>query len=554
MSVKITAEKLKQWRRGADGFLQWVNDMRPRIPSSRGGFEVFNPVDFQREIIYQALAELEPGKWRYQTIAISLPRRHSKTLMMSLLVLWRFTTNTAQNIKVVANSERQTLSTGFKLIKQAILNTPPILEFIGETNILERLIRYPKLQSVIEAVPNAVAGLYGEKISCAWVTELHAAMNTDVLDVLASSLGDSENSWLLIDSTVDAQGGPLHVLENLYKSGEDPTVFVYRLEYADLDEALEKSPPWINRNWLKSRFKQTLPAYFQSQHLNQRGAAGNNLFAMADIERAKDDLPHPMTKEALDEYAHGRAYVVGGGLDRAYFGSIHGDATIWTSVAKIAGVDGAEPEYIVLNQQNILGSFATLIKKEIVKDNERYGLKNTTIESYNAQDIATWAAEMKYPVEIVHAHTVNQIPAFMELYRIVKEGRLKFDKSLDKLAGEMETFVYELKGDKPKFGSDKHHDDRVYSLAWAVYSLRDDELASYELDSISCHSRSNHAPLCYLRTGDMILPCANECVSQKKVEMMFNQHRSNRVESELTLPEFYHAMVKLTGGKVYQAI
>ncbi|MBZ0256616.1 hypothetical protein K8I31_11170, partial [bacterium] len=88
MSIKITAEKLKQWRRGADGFLQWVNDMRPRIPSSRGGFEVFNPVDFQREIIHQALAELEPGKWRYQTIAISLPRRHSKTLMMALLVLW----------------------------------------------------------------------------------------------------------------------------------------------------------------------------------------------------------------------------------------------------------------------------------------------------------------------------------------------------------------------------------------------------------------------------------------------------------------------------------
>lgn len=552
--MKLSADRIKAWRKGADGFLQWVEDVQPRIPSRKGGFEVFQPADFQMEAIREALATDEEGNWRFQTIAFSFPRRHSKTTLNALLVVWRFTLfGPNENIKVMANSERQTLSVGFSLVKKIILNTPFLVSQVGRENLRTYDILYPKLQNTITAVSCNVAGLYGEKITCGWISELHAAASEDPMQILASSLGDSANSWLLIDSTVDAVGGPLHRLEKLQEGGEDPTIYVKRLEYRDLAEALEKSPPWIDRAWLASRQKQLLPAIFKTQHLNQRAAASNNLFSLEDIGAAKEPVPCPMTREDLERIAAGRKFVTGGGLDRAYFGSLHGDATIWTSVAKVADADG-EAHFWVLNQKNVLGSLASGIKKQIAGDFERFSLSNVVIEAYNAQDIATWAMEQRIPCEIIHATNTNQVPAFMELYRIVKEGRLHFPAKLEDLAREMETFLYELKGDKPKFGSDKWRDDRVYSLCWAVYSLRQRELAVYELSDIICESRSSHASFCYLRQGDLILPCSEQCQAHRQVHRMHLQHRSVRVESELTLPEFFKAMVNVAGVRTYRPI
>lgn len=555
MSQGFTSKDVRAWRQGAEGFLKWVSDVKPRIPSKKGGFEVFKPADFQVEAVRDALAQDEAGRWLHQTIAFSFPRRHSKTTLNALLVVWRFTLfGPNENIKVMANSERQTLSVGFSLVKKVILNTPVLLDQVGRENLRAYDILHPKLQNVIQAVSCNVSGLYGEKVTCGWVSEIHAAASEDPMQVLASSLGDTEGSWLLLDSTVDGVGGPLHRLEQLQESGEDPTVFVRRIEYRDIEEAVEKSPPWIDRAWLRSRQKQLLPAVFATQHLNQRSAAANSLFAVPDIQACRESIPLVVTPEALREISAGRKYATGGGLDRAYFGSLHGDATIWTAVAKVADVDGGEPHFWVLNQKSILGSLGRSIKKEIQGDFDRYGLSNVVIEAYNAQDIATWAMEQKIPSEIIHATSTAQVPAFMELYRIVKEGRLHFSEKNEDLVREMETFFYELKGDKPKFGTDKHHDDRVYSLAWAVYSLRARELAVYALPDIICTSHSKHAGLCYLRQGDLILPCSVKCPAHVRCEQMFLQHRSIREESDLTLPEFFKALVNVDGVKAYRTV
>ncbi len=552
--MKITKEKIKKWRNGAEGFLEWVDEVKPMIPSSRGGFEVFKPVDFQIEAISKALEREENGNWKYQTIAFSFPRRHSKSTLNALLVLWRFTNFITENIIVLANSLVQTSSVGFSLCKKIILNTPFLIGQIGKENIQRYQIIYPKLQNIIQPVASSPSALYGQKITIAWVSEIHAAASDDAMQVLASSLGDTINSWLLCDSTVDSIGGPLHKLELLAKSGEDPTVFYYDRSYQNLEEALEKSPPWIQRSWLKSRHKQLLPATFASQHLNLRSESSSNLFAMDDIKKSMERFQDPLKINELKEMIHGRNYITGGGLDRAYFGSIHGDKTIWTAVAKVAGVDNEEADYYILNQKNIIGSLGTSIKKAIAKDVKDYELSNIIFESYNSQDVYTWAIEMKYQSEVIHATGTNQVPAFMELYRIVKEGRLHFSKDLKKLKQEMETFLYEIKGNKPKFGTEKFHDDRVYSLSWAIHALRSNELASYELGSINCISKSGHAPLCYLRSGDMILHCSNICEAHKKVEGMWLKHKAHRVETEITLPEFFHGYVKVTGVKIYKAI
>ena len=549
--MKFTAKRVREWRNGADGFFLWIADIQPRVLGNKGKYVVFQPEPFQVEIIRKLLAQKDDGSWQYTTLGISLPRRHSKTTIMALLCLWRFCLWANQNIVAMASTEKQIISTGFAQVRNIILNTPALLEQVGRENIQKYRIDLPKLQNSIRTVSTNVSGLYGEKITVGWCTEIHAMREEDPMQVLASSLGDTEGSWLLVDSTVDAIGGPLHRLEQLQESGEDPTVCVCRVEYTSLEEALEKSPPWIRRDWLKSRKAQLLPAVFGSQHLNQRSASSNNLFSVENIQRAQERLPLPMTLDDLNTIAQGRTFACGGGLDRAYFGSVHGDKTIWTSVAKVASADGGEPEYYVLNQKHILGSLGSGIKKAILFDNQEYSLKNTIIEAYNSQDVGTWAVEVGVTNEIIHATNTAQVPAFMELYRIVSEGRLHFSDKLKDLAREMETFIYELKGGQPHFGSDKFHDDRVYSLAWAIHSLREQELAAYVLRNLICNSKSTVAPFCYMRRGDLVLACSEDCPSHRKVAAMFLQHRSNRVESDIALPTFFKNMVKVEGARVF---
>ena len=216
--------------------------------------------------------------------------------------------------------------------------------------------------------------------------------------------------------------------------------------------------------------------------------------------------------------------------------------------------DQEEPEYYILNQKVIGFSSGRGIKKAILADHDRYGLENCNIESFNSQDIAAWAQESKIPVETIHATSTAQVPAFTELHRIVNEGRLHFPKELERLAAEMRTFTYDNSGKSPRFGhAQGFHDDTVYSLTWGVWSLREQELAVYELARIVCQSRSKHAPpLCYLRTGGLILPCSEACEAHKRVEAMHLQYRRRKVDSELTLPEFFKAKVKRAGRESLQ--
>lgn len=546
--MSFTIEQAEVWRTGADGFLAWVRDNEPRVPGPRGPAITFTPETFQVEAVRRLLRRKRNGDFYYQTIGLTWPRRHSKTTIAALLCLWRLTTKVNENIVALANSERQSMSVGFGLCRKIVLATPALLAQIGRENVQSYKIEVPALGSVMRTVSNNVAGLFGERITCAWCSEVHAAASDEALQVLASSLGDSINSWLLLDSTTDGVGGILHKLEQLQETGEDKTVFIHRIEYRDLDEALQRSPAWIRRDWLRSRQKQLLPQVFASQHLNLRQESTSSLFRKADVQACQDRLPHPMTLSDLEAVAQGRTYAVGAGLDRAYGFSLHGDSTILTYAAKIAAPDPIEePHFYVLRQDSIFGSLGKLIKKSIQSAHDEFSLTNCIVEAYNAQDVFNWCQERGIASEVVHATGAAQQAPFLELHRIVKEHRLHFSPDLEDLAREMETFIYEMRGGTVKFGSDRFHDDRVYSLAWAIHALRQQELASYSLDSIVCGSRSTHAPACYLRGGDLILPCGQACKAHLQVQAMHNQYRTVNIDTELLLPEFFANMVEIDG-------
>lgn len=544
--------KLSEWRDGADGFLLWLKDVKPKVLNSRNQWQVFTPEPFQLEGIRGALARHPNGTWKNQVIAFSYPRRHSKTVLCALLALWRFTLWPNENIVVLANSENQARNTGFGLCRKIVLNTPFLAQQVGRDNVFTNEIRYPALQSSIRLVATNVAALFGEKVSVGWVSEVHAAQNIEGLQVISSSLGDTEGAWLLIDSTVDAEGGPLHSYEKAQADPDIDNVFVHRIEYASLDEALEKSPSWINRKWLQLQHKQLPEMMFGTQHLNRRCDAQGSLFSVADVERCMERLPHPMSMDDLRKLADGRTFATGGGFDRAFLNSKHGDRDIWTAIAKVAREGGEEPEYYVLHQEQV-SNHDKYIKKCIAEDYERYSLQNVALESYNMQDVFTWTVDKSITSELIIATQKHQIPAFMHLHRIVREGRLHFSDKLHELAEEMKVFPYEMDGDSPRFGkSRRNHDDRVFSLAWAIYSLRDMELAAFVLNNMVCTSKSPHSRLCYLRTGELVLHCSDMCGSHKSVAGMHLQYTRRNVDSEISLPEFYKRMVKKSGVTLIQ--
>ena len=112
---------------------------------------------------------------------------------------------------------------------------------------------------------------------------------------------------------------------------------------------------------------------------------------------------------------------------------------------------------------------------------------------------------------------------------------------------------YELVNGSPRFVSDKFHDDSVYSLAWAIYATRQDELAAYTLSNVFCSSTSPHGRFCYLRTGDAVLTCARSCPSHAQMQGMFLQHRKSDIESDISLQDFFKNFVKVSGTRVYSS-
>ncbi|MBG0789854.1 MAG: hypothetical protein H0S80_05075 [Desulfovibrionaceae bacterium] len=550
--MPVTQKQIEEWRDGPAGFFKWVEAVKPRILKQNNKYEPIELADWQKREITPLLEKLPSGECVNQTCCITWPRRHGKSYMNVLIALHRFTCYENQNIKVLANSSRQAIGTNFKLLKNIILNTPALLSLIGQRNLQGVKIKGGN-QSEIEAVPNNANVLYGEKVNLVLTTELHASKDAEALGVLTSSVGDSIDGQLLIDSTTDGPNGPIAALEQLQENGE-AGIYVTRIEYKDLQDVLRNAPAWIRRSWIENQHKTQLPAFFGTQILNRRADALNTLFRLADVQAAMAEIRNPVDPGLVDGLFSGRKYIVGGGLDRAYGFSLNGDNTIWTTVAKVAGADD-EPHYWVLNQKDIAFSSGGSIKKAIAGDNESYGLLNVVIERYNAQDIWAWCGDAKIHAEIVHGNTNEQISVFTELHRIVSERRLHFSRDLKQLEAELTAFTVDNTGTAPRFEAAKgFHDDRVYSLAWAIWATRQEELTTYELPRVVCQSRSQHAQYCYLRNGEVILPCARECEAHRRVERWHVQYNQKAVGDEMTLPEFYKTKVRLKGVKVYQGV
>lgn len=245
--------------------------------------------------------------------------------------MWRFLTRQTQTVAMVANSEKQTVDTAFKLARTVLEQTPYTAAMIkaGTISVTADRIEYPALGNLIQGYSANPAALYGKKLTIAQVSELHAATSDAAYQVLASSTIDTDDGLVLVDSTVGPRTSPLFALYQLAQRGEDPTLFFSHIAYRDLADACENAPPWITPAALRSRAAQMLPAEFTQQHLNQWTSGVSALFPPEVLDRCRDSY-----RLDVPSITGGAAFIVGGGLDRAYGFSMHGDATVTTAVLK----------------------------------------------------------------------------------------------------------------------------------------------------------------------------------------------------------------------------
>jgi hypothetical protein len=522
----ITKQNVKSWQaNSAAAFRKWLADVKPRVLHRNGQYKIFKPTPGQDKIINQILAS-KSKRFNHSLSIVIQPRRHGKSTIFALICLWLFTSRRNFTIQLLGNTEVHCRRVQFNTLVKIIRNSAVLNQAIKEDDIRQYEIRFPALGNVVQLSPQNAAASFGDRLNLLWVSDLHAAADLGPFNALQAALLDSDDSLCLIDSNVDHTDGPIHALQR--EADADPSIFCSYLCYEDLTDYIKRAPAWIDRGKAKRLRRTVLEADFSRDILGKRMDAKNALFPSEVIELCKS--PYKIAVADINEIAKGRAYKIGGGLDRSksLFQGPKGDTTVWTTILKVASPEHGEPEFYILNQQKINPNTSRGIKKAILKDNERYKLDNVVLENYETADLAPWLADQNIPHELVSAHDTNQNASFPEFYRIAKEGRFHFSESLKDLESEMRTFSYiQRAGGKYSFGhsSSKFHDDHVYSTNWAIFSLRSAVMNLYTLGNIQCTNRTPKRHLCYLFGGTLVLLCARDCYSHDKADQMFREYK-----------------------------
>jgi hypothetical protein len=546
------------WSRpGIAGFAAWFKDIKPRVLTARNTYEPIKLTRTQGEALKQILSVDDGGKLKFSIALLVWARRHGKSTLFALVVLWLFTTRQNYTIQLLGNSSDHVRKTQYNLVKRIILHTPALRKMVGEENLFTGEIRNPRKGNTIQSTSVSFGASFGEKLTLLWVSDLHACPDLQPFNAMQASLLDSEESLILIDANVDATDGPVHALQS--QAEEDPGIFAHHLEYTSFEHFEAEAPPWIDRKKAKRLKSTLLPAEFDRDILCKRGDAKNSLFTRDIIESCFDhSYQIPVTPEGLKALVKGRAYRVGAGLDRAKnllnFGGT--DNTVLTVIAKCASLKFGEPEFFVLDQKAIIPNLSRSVKKAIIEAHQKYPLTNCILENYEVSDLYSWLLEQRIPVELLNAHESSQNIIFPEIFRVAREGRLHFPANMSELVSELGTFSYQMKSNgKFSFGHQqvRFKDDRCYSLAYSLFSLRESVLHSYVLGSFACKNKSPNRHHCFLMDGELILHCGEGCQAFQQVNSMWMSYREQLLDSELTLVEFFEIKVRREGARISMA-
>lgn len=231
---------------GPEGFISWCEDKvsipiypvgavmaqwcpigeLPNEINPKTGKSYDNIWQEQKEICRTALRMID-GEFIHRLIVLCWMRGEGKSLLACLIQLWKFFNWSKQQIVLGANSKEQITFVHFDIIKDIILNSPPLLSVIGKRNILEKKIRLTDDQGNDVSVIRAISSFSGivSNITGYTFSEIFDMKNPKFFVQLDGSIRNIPNAFGVIDSTVSAKTHILYNLFDTYVHRKDPSLF-----------------------------------------------------------------------------------------------------------------------------------------------------------------------------------------------------------------------------------------------------------------------------------------------------------------------------------------
>ena len=260
----------------------------------------------QKDICRQALRMVD-GEFIHRLIVLCWMRGEGKSLLACLIQLWKFFNWSKQQIVLGANSKEQITFVHFDIMKDIIINSPPLLKIIGKRNILEKKIRLTDDQGNDVSIIRAISSFSGivSNITGYTFSEIFDMKNPKFFVQLDGSIRNIPNAFGVIDSTVSAKTHILYNLFDTYIHRKDNSLFFsYRfsqngkaedywnpnMSQAQLDAYRSKFPlgdyeRYFLNTWssgsLRVFTKETLEAM---KYLGADGVPGNNAAVMTLVD------------------------------------------------------------------------------------------------------------------------------------------------------------------------------------------------------------------------------------------------------------------------------
>lgn len=220
---------------GAEGMIVWAEEMcslpiyapgdevatwvpiydLPKEPHSETGKTYWGIWEEQKAILRRAL-QMVDGRFLFNLIVLCWMRGEGKSLLACLIQLWKFFCWPRQQIMLGANSRDQVKFVHFDIMRDMILESPPLLKAIGSRkNIQEKEIRLLDEKGEINSIIRSISSFSGivSNITGFTFSEIFDMKNPKFYSQLYGSIRNIPNALGVIDSTVSDKK---HILYQLY--------------------------------------------------------------------------------------------------------------------------------------------------------------------------------------------------------------------------------------------------------------------------------------------------------------------------------------------------
>ncbi len=173
----------------ANRAVKFINNLT-HAKGARWAKKKFDLRPWQQQIVRELFGRLrDDGTRQYRKAFLALPRKNGKTEIGAAIALYMLVSEPEQGGETYsAATDREQASLVFNVAAQMVRNDPTLSLHCQVTESRRQII-YRPTNSVYRAIPADAPHAHGYNASCLIYDELHAAPNSQLWDVLTTSMG-----------------------------------------------------------------------------------------------------------------------------------------------------------------------------------------------------------------------------------------------------------------------------------------------------------------------------------------------------------------------------